>query len=185
MALDTMPALYDVTGVASDDVLNIRQSPAASSDLVGSLAPNAIGVEVIRLSDTGSWGLVNTQEWAGWVSMRFMARHPDQGLFPMPATCFGTEPFWSMTLPKAGPVAFKSAAGENYSFQTKTTMTANGMPYRYSVVADGSDGTMHSVISRSACNDGMSDMEFGLTIDVILRAAAGYTHYSGCCSLTR
>ena len=60
---EVYPALHDVTGVASDDVLNIRESPDAGSAIVGSLAPDATGVEVVAV--TGGWAVVNTSEASG------------------------------------------------------------------------------------------------------------------------
>ncbi|MBO6774261.1 MAG: hypothetical protein JJ897_01915 [Marinibacterium sp.] len=38
-AQDRWPGLYSVIGVASNDVLNIRIAPDASSDIIGSFGP--------------------------------------------------------------------------------------------------------------------------------------------------
>ncbi len=94
-AAQEMPSLHDVTGVAADDVLNVRSGPDAGSARIGALAPGATGVEVIELSGTG-WGRVNVDEGSGWVSLRYLARQPDQPPVPDRLTCFGTEPFWSL-----------------------------------------------------------------------------------------
>lgn len=58
---DAWPALYDVSGVASDDVLNIRAEPSADAPIIGTLAHDATNVEIIRDGENG-WGLVNTDE---------------------------------------------------------------------------------------------------------------------------
>ena len=42
-----LPALHDVTGVAADDVLNVRARPDASAPVLGALTPDATGVEVV------------------------------------------------------------------------------------------------------------------------------------------
>ena len=49
---EEFPAAYAVTGVASNDVLNIRARPDAGSAIIGSLAPDATGVEVNQLMCT-------------------------------------------------------------------------------------------------------------------------------------
>jgi uncharacterized protein YgiM (DUF1202 family) len=59
---EAWPALHDVSGVAADDVLNIREAPDASAAIIGKLKPDAENVEVIRPDDHHSWGLVNTGE---------------------------------------------------------------------------------------------------------------------------
>ena len=67
---DGWPALYDVTGVDSADVLNIRSEPGAAGDVIGALPPDAQNVEVIRDNDGhATWGLINTGEGTGWVSL--------------------------------------------------------------------------------------------------------------------
>ena len=94
-----LPALHDVQGVAADDVLNIRSAPDAGAGVIGALAPDATGVEIVERSDDLKWGLVNSGEGAGWVALRFLQRQAgqDHGQFPPVAACSGTEPFWSMT----------------------------------------------------------------------------------------
>lgn len=59
-------ALHDVTGVAANDVLNIRENPDAASPVIGTLAPDATGVEVILVDD--GWALVNAGERSGYAS---------------------------------------------------------------------------------------------------------------------
>lgn len=41
----------DVTGVAADDVLNLRSEPRAGASLRGALSPTASGVEVERRTE--------------------------------------------------------------------------------------------------------------------------------------
>ena len=41
------PALYRVTDVAANDVLNIRAQPQASAPVIGSFRPGQRGVEVM------------------------------------------------------------------------------------------------------------------------------------------
>ena len=183
----SFPALYDVTGVASNDVLNVRAYDSAGSDIIGALAPNATGVEVVRLNDNGRWGLVNTHEWSGWASMRFLRRQAGQEgwAFPARASCYGTEPFWDLNLWPGGPVEYSRAGDPTSQFSLRSQGGSANRPDRYSFLADRAGTAMIGVIARQACNDGMSDREFGLTLELMLWKGAALEHVSGCCSLAR
>ncbi len=176
------PALYDVAGVASDDVLNVRAGPGAGFDKLGSLPHDAEGIEVVDVDDGVRWGRINLDERSGWVSLAYLRRLPGQGdrAFPAVARCYGTEPFWDLERDGdsvtfrllvdviAGPVAVQ---------QTRST----GRLDRFGFAGTGIAAT----IARSACNDGMSDRQYGLSIEVLLRSGGDWTQYSGCCSLQR
>lgn len=49
-AAQDLPAVYDVAGVAADDVLNVRAEPSAEAPVLRTLAPDAGGIEVVALS---------------------------------------------------------------------------------------------------------------------------------------
>lgn len=55
---------YSVTGVAYNDVLNIRAWPSPKSRIVGHIPPNGEGVEIVRRK--GRWGLVEYDGIEGW-----------------------------------------------------------------------------------------------------------------------
>jgi uncharacterized membrane protein len=187
LAAESFPALYDVTGVASDDVLNVRTGPAASNPIIGALSYHATGVEVIRLSDAGTWGLVNAEDRTGWVSMRFLRRQVGQEGwdFPARASCFGTEPFWDVKLRRGNPVEFTRAGDptEFYAFRSDS-QSVNRLD-RHSFLADRAGTAMIGVLSRQYCNDGMSDREYGLSLELLIWRGAGFDHASGCCTLAR
>lgn len=95
-----LPTLFDVQDVAADDVLNIRETPDAMAPIIGTLAHDATGIEVMGTDRSGQWGRVNTGERGGWVSMRFLTYRSDvwqPEKLPAGLTCGGTEPFWSFT----------------------------------------------------------------------------------------
>ena len=77
-----LPALFDVAGVGGGDRLNVREGPDARTAVVGSLAPDAKGVEVVAVDAAGAWGRVNTGERAGWVAMRYLAPQPETRAMP-------------------------------------------------------------------------------------------------------
>ncbi|WP_137700988.1 COG3650 family protein [Marimonas lutisalis] len=173
----TYPALHDVTGVAANDVLNIRAEPSGSAGKIGALAHNATNVEVIRTS--GSWGLVTAGERSGWVSMRYLARQPD-GDYALTRTlaCYGTEPFWNLSITQGTRATFTAMGGDPVQIPVGLLQRSANRTDRF--VLRG--GAMTAIIARAACSDGMSDREFGLTIDLLSDARG--TLYSGCCSLT-
>lgn len=184
------PDLFDVTGVASNDVLNIRQLPSASSAIVGALAHNSAAVEVIGTTSGGRWGLVNFGDGSGWVSMRYMARRGGwSGVPPRGLLCLGTEPFWSFHFDPSGQVAadfspmglggsvyhsvwsapFSNRATGSYGFATGPEATSTG------VIGSG-------VVRTELCSDGMSDRVFGFSIDLILSGSTRMA-LSGCCRI--
>lgn len=177
-----LPALYDVTGVAADDVLNVRTAPDASGQKIGALEPSAIGIEVVKLNPARSWGQINLGETAGWVSMRFLARQPGQEAgdkIPTPMWCYGTEPFWSLEI-RASEVTF-SDPGMGADPITMYRQPVGQLPSspRAALVA----GDITGFISREACNDGMSDQRFGRRVDFFRTGNGGSFPLSGCCTL--
>lgn len=194
LAQGLFPVLFDVTGVAADDVLNVRQAPSGSAALIGTLAPDARGVEVMAANPEGSWGLVNSNESRGWVSMRYLARQPGQswdanepfGISPVPLECFGTEPFWSVTLSTGDTIAYASPSeadptpqlGHFAPLWSAAGPTKRGFTAR---LDNGDDLT--GVITHEICSDGMSDRAYGLSIDLVRETATARWLMTGCCRL--
>ncbi|TFL17573.1 SH3 domain-containing protein [Jannaschia formosa] len=179
---DGWPALHDVTGVASDDVLNIRAEPSAGSEIIGSFAPDATDIEVVRPNERQDWGLVNTAGGTGWVSLAFLERHPGQwdGAFPMLARCFGTEPFWNLAID--GDAATFSTPEMSLDGSVVARLGSPNRRDRHGLRVALPEGRwIEGVISSEACNDGMSDRAYGLAFDALREE----TVLSGCCSLSR
>ncbi|UWQ58308.1 SH3 domain-containing protein [Leisingera caerulea] len=193
-AAQEFPALYSVAGVAADDVLNIRSAPSASAEIIGTLAPDQAGVEVVAADGSGKWGLVNSGERSGWAALRYLTREPrddwrrgqNQAL-----KCFGTEPFWSLTLsespnlstPEGPDIPFTLLAREpGLNHSGKTGFHAVGR-------MDSEDPHIEPVsltgtLTAQHCSDGMSDRTYGIAIDLLqLRSAGQLSVLSGCCSL--
>ena len=187
-----LPALFDVTGVAHDDVLNLRESPDSTSEVLGSLAFNDRKIEVVDLSENNKWGLVNFREASGWISMRYMTIVPAEGWFMSSAklVCTGTEPFWDMTVnaPNEGQMSFSSMSGETASDYSVEWHGGQAGRLNNTIGLGGrrSDnvGSFSAVIRRDSCHDGMSDMNFGLAIDLFLHESGEPAGYEGCCSLS-
>lgn len=174
-----LPTLFDVTGVATDDVLNIRETPDATAPVIGALAPDATRIEVVQEQD--GWGQVNSGERAGWVSMRFLSYRTDvwhDGTVPDGFACFGTEPFWDVRI-DGGDLVLSGLDIEQERHLVQSTLGTGVFrdPAR-AVVAEG----ITLVETPQICSDGMSDRSFGMRATLI-RHGDTPSLLSGCCRI--
>lgn len=180
-----LPQLYDVSGVAAGDVLNIRAAPSADAVIVGALAPDARGIEVVAQDPAGRWGQVNSGDGAGWVALRFMAARGvviDADNLPVGLRCFGTEPFWSPDN-IGGALRF---SGPDMARELPLWIAQDGGPagdLRRMIRFAGLNGPGVAFLYPAACSDGMSDRAYGLAISAMMGQDSPL--FSGCCSLTR
>lgn len=187
---ETLPALFDVVGVAANDVLNLRAGPDASAALRGELAPNAKGIEVTELSSDGRWGLVASGEASAWASMRFLQRvpGPDWDALQTPLSCYGAEPFWGLKidLPK-GSLLFSGVDMADVGLWADWTSAAAGRRGVVGMAVQGPARSGFLTLVGQACSDGMSDRMAGITVQMFLRGdegtSTGTVGYSGCCIL--
>ena len=85
------PLFHNVTGVAANDVLNVRASPSAGTPILHFLPPDAHWVEVVEVQ--GNWGRINFGEGSGWASLRFLTPVADGNLPEYPyLTCLAPNP---------------------------------------------------------------------------------------------
>lgn len=174
------PALHDVTGVAADDVLNIRASASAEAPVIGTLAPDATGVEVVAVQD--GWAVVNTGEGSGFAAMRFLTRTdtPDWNALQTPLTCLGTEPFWSLQIdPDAGLTSYRSPELPE-PLQSAMTEVWPGGAWSQTAALSVPHGI--AVLQPMECSDGMSDRSYGIAVDIFLFGQDS-ARLSGCCHL--
>ena len=177
---DTYPALHAVVGVAEDDVLNIRAAPDAGAEIIGTLAPNLMGVEVISVSD--GWAQVNTGEGTGYAALQFLQREegPEWFALARPLACFGTEPFWSLALdPDARTAAFTTPEMTEARIDPMG-QTWTGAVWAPTAAIDLPDGL--AVLRPADCSDGMSEQSYGIAVDLFLRTG-DRQRLSGCCTL--
>ncbi|MDG1340724.1 MAG: hypothetical protein P8P66_12130 [Paracoccaceae bacterium] len=178
----SFPALYNVTDVRSDDTLNVRQMPDATSNVIDELAPFEINIEVLQLSDNRRWGKIGAGERNGWVSMRYLAPALDQDpeQIPRPMTCFGTEPFWSLTLGQRGN-EYRTPELTKLGIEVDFESAARPGDYFASL---GTNLTSYSlIIKRGLCSDGMSDRAYGFRNMMFRETVNGGAVYSGCCTM--
>jgi|TARA_B110000908_G_C10262671_1_gene460529 uncharacterized membrane protein len=126
--------------------------------------PTASGIEIIKTSNDGRWGLVNISEGTGWVAMRYLTKSRN----PAPNTqCFGTEPFWSAGF---GPTASFELAGETaQEYQMFAKINSTNRTDRFATVAQGPSGQLVATMSAKECSDGMSDRLYGLSAELLVQ----------------
>lgn len=174
------PALYDVTGVAADDMLNIRAAPDAGSAIIGTLAPDATAIEVVAVQD--GWAVVNTGEGSGFAAMRYLARAegPDWNALQTPLACLGTEPFWSLKIDPAEAETRFQTPEDEIARIAPITGSWPALPWSQTAAVALPDGL--AVLSPAECSDGMSDSSYGIAADLFLTGPER-ERLSGCCRL--
>ncbi|EAQ03927.1 hypothetical protein OB2597_11806 [Pseudooceanicola batsensis HTCC2597] len=183
---EPFPALYDVVGVARDDVLNIRAEPDARAEILGTFAPDRRGVEVGAVSDDGGWGQVNAGGRSGWASLTYLERRDGQedGDFPPVRRCLGTEPFWSLGQ-GAGRWRYETPGGIDVTMDETWRGRSSGRLDRFGVVMGRAGMRARMVVARQSCSDGMSDKAFWLTADILIERSDGEREMiSGCCTIS-
>lgn len=180
-AQTSYPVLSDVSGVTSDDVLNVRATPDSDAPIVGTLAFDQTNVEVVDTDPTERWGLVNVGETSGWTSLRYLEPHPDSGDYALAQhiQCFGTEPFWTLDLVQGQQATYSSMSRPSQTSGAGTLSVSTNRTDRY-ITGLGQDALL--VVSRMACNDGMSDRQFGLEANLVT-LSPGVNLQTGCCTL--
>ncbi|MCP4383299.1 MAG: hypothetical protein GY798_18085 [Hyphomicrobiales bacterium] len=184
---------YKVTGVASDDTLNVRAQPGTDADIIGAIGPDAGNVIV-----TGSSWKVGQSTWwelpfpgadrgLGWVNGRFLTRQTDSAAEDTnyPLDCGGTEPFWSLTV-QGDRAQFKLwIEEEEQTLDASRWMAARGMRgwfvVRLAETETTGGGGLLTVRSadQAFCSDDMSDTDYPFFATVIL---PDDQVFGGCCS---
>ena len=179
---------YQVSGVEDGDTLNVRAEATARSDTIGELAPGAGPIEVLSTKD--GWAQIVSQERNGWVSLRFLKEVDVPVLgetsLPVGLTCFGTEPFWSLSFEADGTAVLDDIIlDEPAKFAIGTVQSAAArfhvtwIKLRQNVEERG-----NALIRRSACSDGMSDALYPYSADISVDIGQDEQRIvTGCCSL--
>lgn len=179
---ERFPAAFQVHDVPQNDVLNIRAEPTTEASIIGAIGPFGINIEVLETSSDGRWGKVGLPEGNGWVSMRYLESTPatDENTVPRPLSCFGTEPFWSVSLYPQGAEYNSPDTGA----VPMTVLAEAAAPQGYSLrLEEGPTLTRSLIIARQKCSDGMSDRNFGFSALMFLDSPEGNGVFSGCCTL--
>lgn len=174
-----LPDRYSVTGVAGDDVLNIRSGPGASFDIIGDFGPYTLNVEVTDIQD--GWAKVPAGEIDGWVSLNFLEPYPlPPNEVPRPLVCSGTEPFWDIGFYPRGAEYNDPALNERRDLTVVREIVAPDGYY----IETREGPTLNRILTVTAgyCSDGMSDRTFNMSAVLFSEAPDGNYVQSGCCT---
>ncbi len=178
-----LPGVFTVINVASSDRLNMRDAANAGGNIIGSFGPSE-PVAVVNWGNSG-WARVSSGEATGYVRNSFLqcgGHTTNQAGFPTNLLCYGTEPFWRADINNNGTMTYKGVdqpTSPPATFQSTNPNSLTGN-YPYTFAAVPFSGTM----SRSICNDGMSDVTniWGIQLNVP-NGSGGFTALNGCCRM--
>ena len=182
-------ALFSVTGVAQNDVLNVRVQPHPSAEKMWTLPHDTTGVQAMgtpRIVGGAEWRQIRIGSQTGWVNARFLTLQratstPEPIFFRAPLSCSGTEPFWGFQLTGKTGVLDSLSHGKT-TLQFDTVRSPGGIPIIWSFRGRQAS-TNASVIAvleeTNACSDGMSDLtyQYSIRLDV-----ADGPFFAGCCN---
>lgn len=181
-----LPTLFDVTGVAQNDVLNIRSAPNAQAVILGTLAPDAHNIEVVGFDETGRWAQVNAGPVSGWASARYLAYQVNIWMphkLPVTLQCRGNEPFWSFR-PQGDALVFSTPDAPDLVMTIEEVLdTGVFRDPRRAVTAQDSAGSITAFIVPMACSDGMSDRAYGLDVTAVVKKSGLTQLLTGCCTI--
>lgn len=192
-----LPAVFEVTGVADDDTLNIRSKPDGTSTDIGDLHPYEM-VEVIAYDASEKWARIIWEEGDGWISRQYLTAFEEQDqidklLDVTNFSCSGTEPFWSVYIP-AGIDEYtfgilNTSDQEAYDWleyeSRVASLNAPNSYFAFQGQSSTDDESLYTaILKRAECSDGMSDRNYGWSLDLLeyYRGRLEVTK-SGCCTM--
>ena len=174
-------AALRVTGVAANDVLNLRAEPDAASAIAGMLAPDETNIAVVGQA-VGSldWLMVEKGAARGWANARYLAYDGGDAPVALPVRlfCAGTEPFWGLDLGYCVADAGLAFEDRRARLALKAPSPARGrfQPWLLASATPEDPGTF-MLVEEAACSDGMSDQIHRFSV----AAQIGGAFLSGCC----
>ena len=178
-----IPGLFKVTDGKAQ---NVRKSPNAASEIVGTLAPDTKTVEVVALSEDRAWGLVNSDDMSiGWVPLQGLeqvAPDPVATDFERDLTCFGDEPFWTLVSIANGGITL-SYEGETVEYKRSfAPLLAQNRGFGQQVMVAGADNVeITGFLMPQQCRP--LEGVFGFHFDLLRRGKGAPVLLSGCCTL--
>jgi uncharacterized membrane protein len=191
---------YEVTGVAADDVLNVRDGPNHTARKLTEYPPDADSIRVLRRR--GGWAEVRraaTGPADGWVNAIYLRRSGARKEVPQtsrtpasrppdsrtpgkraaanlaaPFRCFGAEPFWGLDVLSRTEARFtEPERPEGVPFAvTDIAPRDGGLIFRLT------DGRGLGIVQREVCRDGIGEKPHDFMVRLTL--PQGRT-LSGCC----
>lgn len=186
---------YAVTGVESNDTLNIRQKATARSAIITRLPYDAIGIRRLEgeaMISGNIWWRVKWANKQGWVNQRYLmpmatqntstgsttSVAPKKMKTPTTLHCGGNEPFWGMKISK-NHLNYSPMEGQKLNLPVVFNKTsANNTSIAAIYAKQGNQKILAMLQKVSACSDGMSDIDYPYAITAMINQQQ---FYSGCC----
>jgi uncharacterized membrane protein len=148
--------------------------PADTTDVLGTGRSKEVGKQ--------RWSEVAVGSVAGWVNARFLVSADDPvDLKDATFRCFGTEPFWGVTLsPKTGELSDPDSKSKLTVERVQPAM-ARFFPLLYRLRNEKGQSLSATVTHQQWCSDGMSDYDYAF--QVLLSDDENF--HEGCCVLKR
>lgn len=177
-----LPAVFHVSGVAADDVFNIRSAPSANADIIHMVA-NGIPISVLGMA-SGAWAKVQLHNTVGFAHTGYLERGGGTTTmtgFQLGLECIGTEPFWNMTFGVDNMVRMNLMGNSAAAVPlTSTSVSPTSTGYSSHFAAAPYSGQ----INHEICSDGMSDNTYPMSILLNGPNAVGDPMVAhGCCQL--
>jgi len=194
LAVCAAPAIafetYKVVGVAAGDKLVVREEPQDGGKPAEWKELGSIPGDATKVRATGRSKEVGEQRWSevvsgsitGWVNARFLETADEPAdLKEETFNCFGTEPFWGVTLgPKEGEYS-EPESKSKLTTERVQPATARLFPLLYRLRNEKDQSLRATVTHHHWCIDGMSDYDYAF--QVLLSDDENF--YEGCCFLKR
>lgn len=181
----TLPALYSVVNVEEDGVLSVHERPDTGSPALTTLDWNARDIEVVAFDDSGEWAQINIGETTAWISMAYLEEQFMAGssLLPRPLVCFGNGPFWTLEIGNKPFAELDWLDGITLRFSGLYTISSDSREGRYMMIAENTGRSLHGFVERKSCSDGMSERNYALDLNLLIRDGDQTRYFAGCCSI--
>lgn len=160
----------EVTGVALDDTLNLRQLSSSKSETVFMLPPNANGL--LKLNEANGWVQLSYKAHTGWAFGKYLKSSSAPNVkndLNTELFCIGTEPHWILKTDNHH-ITYKKYDDEvqyvfNSAFEKSSVKTGS---WSFSAVKQGDFDTAINVVIKhdDQCSDEMSDNKYSYSISV-------------------
>ena len=183
------PRYYEVSGISPGDALNVRAGPSTQFRDIGNLRPDGSPVEILSYSEDVKWGRLVWGEGNGWVFLDFLKPIFPEKLsgveVPIGLMCSGTEPFWDFTIASAAEVQFNMLFSDTVaSAAIDAAVVADSRPTTpVAVIASSEQAELMAILDRQQCTDGMTDREYGWSVDLLVTQQNSPRFLTGCCTL--
>ena len=184
-----LPQYFEVSGIADDDVLNVRSGPSTEHRVVGNLKIGSGTIEVLEFSEDNIWGRILWAESNGWVHKDYLRAVSPTNLkntmVPVGLRCSGTEPYWDFSIESQGDVTFKELFTDSIenSVIEHVAESDNKANFPTALLAASDKVKLTAVLHTRQCNDGMTERAYGWEIDLLVSDNAEQRLLSGCCSM--